>query len=337
MAGYLARRVLLAVSAVFAVSLAAFVTFGLSFDPTYPLRISPDQRPRQVVLRVYHLHDPIFERYWLWLKGVFTHGFGSTVSLSVDLFPSPGHISSPGQPIGPALFHGAGITLQLIAYALVLTVVLSAAVGTYSAKRPYVRFDVPRFVTYIAASMPTFLIAYLMRRALSGKVTTTFVAGQYHLSNSSFFKVGSPTGGLLDWFQHMTLPAIALALGLTGIYARYIRTAMLVSLGEQYTTVARAKGLPERRVLIRHALRSSLVPVTSLLSLELGTIVSASLAVDAVFSLGGLAQAFLSGLAAADPFQMTALVVVAAGVVAIFLVVSDLFVGLLDPRIRVAD
>jgi peptide/nickel transport system permease protein len=156
-----------------------------------------------------------------------------------------------------------------------------------------------------------------------------------HVTNSSFFKVGAPTGGLLDWFQHMTLPAFALAIGLTGIYARYIRTAMLVSLGEQYTIVARAKGLPERRVVFRHALRNSLVPVVSLLSLELGAVVGASLAADAVFGLGGLAQAFLTGLAAADPFQLTALVVVAAGVVAIFLVLSDVFVGLLDPRIRV--
>lgn len=337
MAVYLARRVLLAVTAVAAVSFIAFVTFGLSFDPSYPLRLDPDQRPRQVVLHAYHLSDPILQRYWLWLKGLFTHGLGSTVSLSVDMFPSPGHIASPGQPIGPALLHGAGITLQLVAYALGLTVIGSAAVGTYSARRPHARFDMPRFVTYVAASMPTFLIAYLLRRGLARHVSATVVAGQLHLSNSGVFKVGPPTGGFIDWWQHMTLPAVALALGLTGIYARYIRTAMLVTLGEQYTTVARAKGLSEQRVVIRHALRNSLVPVASLLSLELGTIVGASLAVDAVFNLGGLAQAFLSGLAAADPFQMTALVVVAAGVVAIFLVVSDVLVGLLDPRIRVAD
>ena len=338
MAVYLARRVLLAVTAVFAVSFIAFVTFGLSFDPSYPLRLDPDQRPRHVVLRAYHLSDPILERYWLWLKGVFVHGFGSTVSLNVDLFPSPGHISSPGQPIGPALLHGAGITLELVAYALVLTVIGSVAVGTYSARRPYARFDTPRLMTYVAASMPTFLIAYLLRRGLSGKVTSTFVIGQgVRLTNASFFRLGPPTGGFVDWFQHMTLPAVALALGLIGIYARYIRTAMIVALGEQYTTVARAKGLTERRVVVRHALRNSLVPVASLLSLELGAVVGASLAVDAVFGLGGLAQAFLSGLAAADPFQMTALVVVAAGVVAIFLVVSDILVGLLDPRIRIAD
>ncbi|HEX6789427.1 MAG TPA: ABC transporter permease [Gaiellaceae bacterium] len=336
MAVYLARRVVLAASALFAVSFIAFVTFGLSFDPSYPLVLDPDQRPRHVVIRVYHLHAPILERYWLWLKSVLAHGFGATVSTNVDLFPLPGHIASPGQPIGPQLLHGAGITLQLVSYALVLTVIGSAAVGTYSARHRRARFDVPRFVTYVAASMPTFLIAYLLRRVAAGTVTTTISAGQAHLSNSAFFKVGPPAGGLLDWFQHMTLPAVALAIGLTGIYARYVRTAMLVSLGEQYTIVARAKGLTERRIVIRHALRNSLVPVASLLSLELGAVVGASLAADAVFNLGGLASAFLAGLAAADPFQLTALVVVAAGVVAIFLVVSDLLVGLLDPRIRVA-
>src|SRR5436305_14875212 len=99
-----------------AVSFAAFVTFGSSFDPTYPMRLDPNPRPRQVVLRVYHLSDPILWRYWRWLRDVFTHGFGSTVSLNVDLFPAPGHIAAPGQPIGPQILHAAGITLQLVAF-----------------------------------------------------------------------------------------------------------------------------------------------------------------------------------------------------------------------------
>lgn len=333
MVTYLLRRALLAASAVVAISFVAFLTFGLSFDPTYPLRISPDQKPRQVVLHAYHLSDPILSRYWRWLSGIPTHGFGTTVSLQTT--GSPLRLASPGDPIGPAIWHAAGISAELIAFALVLTVIGSVVVGVYSARRPYARFDAPRLLTYVAASMPTFLIAYLLRRAVVGPVQFTFVNGVVQIGQHGAFLVGPPTGGLVDWFQHMTLPAVALALGLIGVYSRYVRTAMLVSLGEQYTTVARAKGLPERRVVFRHALRNSLVPFTSLLSLEMGAVVGASLAADAVFGLGGLAGTFLGGLAQADPFEMTALVVVIAVVVSAFLIASDLLVGVLDPRTRV--
>jgi binding-protein-dependent transport system inner membrane component len=132
-----------------------------------------------------------------------------------------------------------------------------------------------------------------MKRAIVGDVTETRTfGGPPQFVQHGVFLVGPPTGGFLDWFRHMTLPAVALALGLVGIDSRYVRTAMLVSLGEQYATVARAKGLSERRVVFRHALRNSLVPFTSLLSLEMGGVIGASLA-------------------------------------------ADLFVGVLDPRLRV--
>lgn len=316
-------------------SCIAFLTFGLSLDPTYPLRLDPDQRPRQFVLDYYHLSDPILSRYWRWLSGVVHHGFGTTVSTQTT--GAPLRLAAPGDPIGPAIWHGAGITAQLVAFALVLTVLGSIAVGVYSARRPYARLDVPRLASYLAAAMPTFLIAYLMRRTIVGHVTEvrTF-GGPSQFIQHGVFLVGPPTGGFVDWFQHMTLPAVALALGLIGIYSRYVRTAMTVSLAEQYTTAARAKGLPERRVVFRHALRNSLVPFTSLLSLEMGGVIGASLAADAVFNLGGLANTFLGGLALADPFELTALVVVTAVVVSGFLLAADLFVGVLDPRLRAA-
>ena len=333
MAGYILRRLILAASAVAAVSFAAFLTFGISLDPTYPLREGPDPlHQRQFILRYYHLSDPILSRYWRWVRGLFEHGFGTTVSLQTT--GTPLRLASPGQPIGPAIWHGAGLTAQLVAFALVLTVLGSILVGTYSARRPYARVDVSRAATYLAASMPTFLIAYLMRKAFIGQLGYHVAANVVQVEQHGVFLVGPPTGGFVDWFRHMTLPAVALSLGLIGVYARYVRTAMLAALGEQYTTVARAKGLPERRVVFRHALRNSLVPFTSLLSLEMGAVIGASLPADAVFHVGGLAQTFLGGLALADPFELTALVVVTAAVVACFLFAADLLVGALDPRLR---
>src|SRR5262249_4361162 len=187
-------------------------------------------------------------------------------------------------------------------------------------RRTWVDYSTRGF-TYLAASLPAFLVADFLVRS---------VINAHHW----WFQIGPPTGGVAGWFQHMTLPAIALAVGLVGAYTRYVRSSMMVSLTEPYTTVARGKGLPERQVLFRHALRNSLIPVTALLSLEVGAVIGSSLVADAVFGLGGLASSFLFALGQSDPFQLTALVVTMAIVVSFFLPVADVLVVVLAPRPR---
>jgi peptide/nickel transport system permease protein len=227
---------------------------------------------------------------------------------------------------------------------MILVIVFSVLLGVISARRPGSKTDIgTRLVTYVSWSVPTFLIGDLLRKAVIGHQTfrVSFDPATGHFdrvlggAEGAWFLVGPPAGGALDWFQHMTLPCLALAIGLIGVYARYIRSSMIDSLQQQYIVVARAKGMPEWRVLLRHALRNSLIPFTSVLTLEFGAIIGASLAVDVVFGLGGIAGAFISALGQADPFQLTALVVVVSIVVSMFMILSDLLAGLLDPRARV--
>jgi glutathione transport system permease protein len=314
MLAYVAHRLALAVSLVWAISFGAFVSFGLSFDPTYPLILSGGQNPQRVALIAeFHLHDPILVRYWLWLKGLFTHGFGSTVL--------GGRGFGAGGAIGPGLSHAAGVTAQLIAVSVVLVVVFSVLVGVVSARRPGSPVDgILRLLAYVSWSMPTFLVGVLLAR---------------WLGPTGWFYGGPPGGGFVRWVRTMTLPAVTLSLGLIGVYSRYIRSAMLVSLRQPYAVVARAKGLPERRVVVRHALRNSLIPFVSVLSLEFAAVVGASLATDYVFGMGGLAFLFLQSLGQADPFAMTAILVTIGGLVAVFILLADLAVGWLDPRARV--
>lgn len=332
MATYALRRVLLTASVVFTVSFAAFVGFGLSLDPSYPLAFVP--RNRAVVQAYYHLQDPIVSRYIRWLTTFVHHGFGATVS--TDVGGTPPRLQSLGEPIGPQLLQAAAITAALVALALVFVVIGSAVVGVFTAQRRRFHGDVGvRSLAYFGAAVPTFLIGDLLLRAYAPHITATFVHGRgYVLSTTTgVFLLGPPTGGVLDWLRHLFLPAVTLALGLTGIYARYIRSAMAVELGRPYVVVARAKGLTERRVLVRHALRNALVPVASIMTLELGGIIGASIAADGIFGSGGLASVFLGALGHADPFELTAIVVVSAVVVSGFTLVGDLLVGLLDPRI----
>lgn len=313
MLAFVARRLVLTVSMVWAISFGAFVSFGLSFDPTYPLILGGGDNPQRVALIAkFHLHDPILVRYWLWLKGLFTHGFGSTVL--------GGRGFGVGGAIGPGLWHAAGVTAQLIAVSLVIVVVLSVLVGVVSARRPGRPLDgILRLLAYVAWSMPTFLVGVLLSR---------------WLGPTGWFYGGPPGGGFAHWVRAMTLPAVTLSLGLIGVYSRYIRSAMIVSLRQPYTVVARAKGLSERRVVARYALRNSLIPFVSVLALEFAAVVGASLATDYVFGMGGLALLFLQSLGQADPFAMTAILVVIGGIVALFMFLGDLAVGLLDPRAR---
>ena len=116
-----------------------------------------------------------------------------------------------------------------------------------------------------------------MRRwILSGQTVSSFVYGPNSASSNGShpFLIGPPTTGFVDWFQHMTLPALALALGLIGVYTRYIRSAMLTSLGQTYAVVARAKGLSERTVLYKHVLKNGLIPVVTILGLQLGVLLA---------------------------------------------------------------
>ncbi len=212
------------------------------------------------------------------------------------------------------------MTAQLVAVSLVV-VLLSVLVGTVSARLPGSPLDlVLRGFAYVSWSVPTFVIGIELL---------------VWLDRDRRYSIGPPGGGFVRWLEHMALPVATLSLGLVGLYSRYIRSQMIVSLHEPYAVVARAKGLSERRVVVRHALRNSLVPFVSVLSLELGAVVGASLAADFVFNMGGLASLFLSALGNADPFELTALVLVLAAVVSAFITLADLAIGWLDPRVRV--
>ena len=242
---------------------------------------NPNSPEVQEIARRAHLHDSLYTRYWLWLKGLFGgQGFGRT---AVD-----------NQPVGSVLWPATRITLELIGASLVVVVVLSVLLGALGARRRRSPLTAGlRGFSYVAWSVPAFLLAEL---ALQGIVR---IGPGWHLAIG-----GAPTpgGGLGDWLSHMALPILVVAAGLVAAYSRYVRSAMIGALAAPYTTVARAKGLPERRVILRHALRNLLASFVAALSLDFGAVFTASLAADWVFQLHGLASIFLGQLVSgSDP------------------------------------
>lgn len=323
MVAFVLRRLLLGAIVVVCVSLLSWTVFATALSPIWMFYATPNSPTVLEIVHRAHLHDPLLLRYWYWAKGLFAgQGLGRTAVANA--------------PVGEIVWPALATSLELIAGSLVLVIVFSLLVGTIGARRR--RSPVGwglRGFSYAAWSVPPFLLAVLLGQALA------------RLSPGDRLGLavgGPPTPGLgfgphaiADWFGHMTLPMLVVAAGLVGSYSRYVRTAMLVSLNAPYATVARAKGLSERRVVVRHALRNSLAPFTAVVSLDFGALFGASLAADYVFGLHGLASVFIGQvLQMSDPYVIQAELVVVSVLVVVVAIVGDVVGAWLDPRVRLS-
>jgi peptide/nickel transport system permease protein len=316
-AAFLARRLILGAVVLLLLSYGTYWFFTVNFyGPQYGRSV-----PKE---------------WWTWLSGVPT---GRSFYTSLPGFGIP--------PFVPALQH----TAILLGASLVLVVVFALALGVVAAATAGSAVDVClRIVFYASWALPAFLLALILQQVFQWAGRSLGIhpfdlvgwAGYCPPKpGSSFYTGPCPTGSgihhLTNVLRHVTLPAVALAGSFIGLHARYLRSSLLVALEMPYTTTARAKGLPERTVLLRHALRNSLVTFTSALLLDFGSIFGAALAVDWVFKLGGLGTLFLQLIASPqiDPNQVTSVLFASAVLVVLSSLVNDVAVSLLDPRVVV--
>jgi ABC-type dipeptide/oligopeptide/nickel transport system permease component len=272
--------------------------------------------------------------YTAWLSGL-AHGSFGKAYLGWSLW---------GQ-YGRAFAHTA--ILLLLTFLIVGTV--SIAIGTISAVRAGSRVDVGlRLFSYAAWGLPAFLFALILQR-VCGQAFHAVGVSPLALSHWPGDCPIPLTGGFyngtcavhgwdvpVQYVRHLTLPAIALATSFIGVHARYLRSSLLFSLNAPYTTTARAKGLSERRVVLRHALRNSLIAFTSALLLDFGSLFGAAMAVDWVFQLNGIGTAFIGAISTPniDPNALQFLLVLTAALVLFTSLLSELAVGWLDPRVQ---
>ncbi len=315
MLAFLVRRLGLGALVLVAVSFLSWLIFVPALNPLWRYFGNPNAPEAVAMAKRAHLHDPLLVRYWLWVKGLFTgQGFGRTVVEQV--------------PIGPALRVTLEHTGELIGFSLIVIVVISVLLAAVETRRRDSPLDLGlRTTSYFIWSVPTFLLALLLQHGLAAAPRSWHVAA---------FVRGGPPSGLGDLFQRLTVPALAVALGFVGVYSRYLRSSLLVSLNEPYAWVARGKGLSEGAVIRRHALRNALVPFTTAMTLDFGAIFGATIAVDVIFNFNGLAGLVLGGVDIADPFIVEAAIVVIAAIVVVAGIVGDVVCAWLDPRTRLA-
>lgn len=326
MLAYAVRRVLISVPILIASSFVVFVMVALSGDPLSELKgRNPPVPPRVLELEEQRLHldEPLLQRYWGWITGVVQGDFGPSVQSTLQ--------------IGPTIADRFLVTFRLIALAMLVALVLAVIVGVISAVKQYSGVDYSfTFLGFLFLSMPSFWFAILLKEA--GISFNNAVGSQvlFTIGDRSVFIEGGAWTRVTDILGHLILPTISLALLSFAAWSRFQRASMLEVLGSDYVRLARAKGLRRGQVMRRHALRTALIPLTTVTALDLGAIISGAVVTETVFQWRGAGSFLLESIARNDVYAVEAWLLISATLVILFNLAADLLYAVLDPRIRYA-
>jgi peptide/nickel transport system permease protein len=316
---YIARRILYSIPVLIVSSFLVFTFVSLAGDPIGQLRQNP-RLSQTTVLHLehqYHLDHSIPVRYWYWVEDVFTHKLGTSLQT--------------GQPIWPDITRTIGHTAQVILLAEILAISLGVAVGILSAFRQYSVFDyLFTSLSFLGYAMPTFWLALLLQILfvdiyLKWHVRIFYTSGLNDHGNATWS---------LDRLQHIALPVITLGIISFALYSRYMRASMLDVINTDYVRTARAKGLPESRVILRHVVRNALIPVTTIAALNIGSLLGGAIITETVFTLDGIGYYFFQKLGQLDIYAVMAYLLLTSVIVIGFNLIADVLYGYLDPRIR---
>jgi peptide/nickel transport system permease protein len=319
---YIIRRMLYSAAVLVAASFLVFTFVTESGDPLAQLRITPNvsERSKQNIIERKHLDDPVPVRYAYWVRDAVTNEFGTTLL--------------GDRPILPDLWRVMKNTLQLVVAAELLAILVAVAIGVYSAVRQYSAFDYATTTfSFLGLATPVFWLA-LMLQVLVVQIYEKTGHRIFPIANLNSIDPGSGIHFVLDRAHHLVLPVLVLMVASVASYSRYVRASMLEVLNADYVRTARAKGVPERRVRMRHAFRNALIPLVTLVALSFGNLLGGAIVTETVFSLDGMGLYFVNALLAHDPYPVMAWLMVTATMIIVFNLLADIAYGLLDPRVR---
>jgi peptide/nickel transport system permease protein len=336
---YTVRRLLAAIPVMLLASIFVFMMVDISGDPVSELifvaeatgePLSPEAIA-EVKQRLYHDRSSL-ERYWVWLTG-----WGDTND-DIGLLQGKFGPSTRGAAfdIQSDLGDRVMTTVRLVGFATILGIVLGVITGVISAIRQYSKTDhAITFVGFLALAMPVFWFGAIIKDV--GVRINDLIGFRV------FYTIGerSSTGAeqstwevFTDIFGHMILPTITLALLGYAVFQRFQRASMLEVLNSDYVRLARAKGLRNRVVMRRHALRTALVPVLTLITLSIAGAIDGAVLTETVFQWNGLGRYFVDALGRTDTFAVMGFLMLSGSLVIIANLIADLLYAVLDPRIR---
>ncbi|QHC61199.1 ABC transporter permease [Rathayibacter sp. VKM Ac-2760] len=319
---YIARRFLYSVPVILLASFILFWAVRSAFDPLGKLRQSRDPGAVQREIERLGLDRPIPEQYLIWIREFLLGNWGVSSRTGGDV----------GALIGTAVWP----TLQLIIWGILIAGILAALIGTYSAVKQYSVTDyVFTGASYVGIALPAFwfgliliqLFAVWPVQSLGATEPPLFFVGLHSPGQSGFD---------LDYLRHLVLPVATLTITLIASWSRFGRASMLDTLSSDYVRTARAKGVPKRQVIIRHALRNSLAPFLTVVALDAGILFGGLVVTEQIYSIPGMGKLFLDSLLAGDVFVLLPWMMLVALAVVVFNLLADLSYALLDPRVKLA-
>ena len=322
MGTYVVRRLLYSIPVLIAASFLTFTFVVLASDPFAQLEMNRNVSFETIarVKEQKHFNDPFIVRYGYWVRDAVTDQFGTTLL--------------GDRPIWPDIRRVIGNTLQLVLVAEFLAVLIAIAVGVYSAIRQYSFFDyTATSFSFLGLATPVFWLALILQVVVTNIYLNTghrifYTAGLEGDDISGFF----PT--IIDRAQHLALPWLTLMVVSIAGYSRYMRASMLEVINSDYVRTARAKGLIERRVVMKHAFRNALIPLVTLVALNFGVLLGGAIVTETIFAIDGMGRYFINALGAGDPYPIMAWLMITAVMIIIGNLLADILYGYLDPRIR---
>jgi peptide/nickel transport system permease protein len=314
MAAYVAKRLLFAIPVLFGLSLIVFLIMAMiPGDPATAI-LGSYATPENVeqLNRALGLDRSLPQQYLIWLGNLAQGDLGRSYALN--------------RPVLDEVLERFSATLVLAGTALVLCSILGLLAGIVSAVRQYGWTD--RIVTVlvlIGISTPSFFLGLILILIFAVRLRWFPASGMYAVYGG---------GDLADLAHHLVLPALTLAVVATGVIARLTRTAMLEVLRQDYIRTARAKGLTERRVILRHAFKAALVSVIPVIGIQAGFVLGGAVYVETVFQWPGIGSMLVNAISTRDLLLVQGGVLVVAAAYVLFNLAADVVQTLLDPRLR---
>jgi len=309
MAQYIARRLVQMIPVIFGITLLLF--FMLRLIPGDPASVMLGERATdEAVQRLNHelgLDQPIYVQYGYFLRDLATLNLGTSIKYQV--------------PVVKLLGQRLLVSLSVVGVTLVLTIVIAFPLGVLAAlKKDSLIDNVVRSIFVVLMLMPSFWVGILL---------IIFFSVQLGL-----FPVSGYGSGLLDTLHHLFLPALTIALAITPVLVRALRSSILDALSADYVRTARAKGLHERAVITAHVLRNALIPAVTLLGLSIGSLMGGTVILEKVFALPGAGALLIDSIGARDYPVVQAATMVFATLVILVNLLTDIVYSYLDPRVR---
>ena len=302
MVKYILKRLgLLLLTLFLIVTLTFFMMQVMTGTPFSNPKLTPDQL--EILKHAYGLDKPLWQQYFIYVGHMFTGNFGTSFVYT-------------NQPVITMIAQRLPVSMQLGVQALILGTVLGAFMGKASARRKNGLLDgIFGFVSVLGISVPSFVIGTLLLLYLGFNLNLFPISG---------------------WgtFSQTIMPTIALSFAPMAVVTRFVRSEMIESLSSDYILLARAKGLSEKEVVNKHALRNSLIPMLTLIGPMAANLLTGSVLIEKIFSIPGIGSQFVDSIPAKDFPVIMATTIVYAVILMLFILVTDILTAIVDPRVR---